>query len=119
MTQSPWPSLLKWIIKLNMVIWIFNGFIFAVLAISHWNPDLLYAYFSKVLFLETGIAFLIGGIIAFSSSALPTKAKEHIRQSEEHWSIETLRQGEKRANKYLLLAIVLFIQSILISLIGL
>ncbi len=71
------------------------------------------AYFSKVSFLETGITFLVGGIIAFSSSVLPSKAREYISKSEEHWSIDTLKTGEKRANKYLLLAIILFIQSII------
>ncbi len=96
-----------------------NFIVFAILFFSNWT-GLLTAYFSKALFLETGISFLIGGIIAFSSSALPTKTKEYISKSEEkqNWSIETLKQGEKRANKYILLAVVLFIQSIIISLFG-
>ena len=118
MAQSPW-TLLRWIIEINIIIWVINCLVFFILIVLHWNSGLLTAYFSKALFLETGLAFLIGGVLAFSSSALPTKAKGYIRQSEEHWSIETLRQGEKRANKYLALAVVLFFQSILISLIGL
>jgi hypothetical protein len=118
MTQSQWPSLLKWMIKLNILLWIINCSVFTVLAVSNWNTWLLNAYFSKALFLETGLAFLIGGILAFSSSALQTKAKEYISKSEEHWSIETLRHGEKRANKFLLLAVALFLESILVSLIG-
>jgi hypothetical protein len=118
MAQSPWPSILKWTIKLNILIWIVNCAVFAILVVSNWNSGLLIAYFSKTLLLETGLALLIGGILAFSSSALQTKAKEYISKSEEHWSIETLRHGEKRANKFLLLAVALFIESVIVSLVG-
>jgi hypothetical protein len=79
---------------------------------------LLPAYFSKVSFFETGITLLIGGILAFSSSVLPSKAREYVSKSEDHWSIDTLKIGEKKANKYLLLAIILFIQSLIISILG-
>jgi hypothetical protein len=119
MTQSSWQLLLKWIVKLNIVIWIVNCFVFVALAASHLNSGFLYYYFSKVLFFETGIAFLIGGILAFSSSALTSKTKEYISKSPENWSIQMLKQGEKRANKCLILAIVLLAQSILFSLLGL
>jgi hypothetical protein len=119
MTQSSWQLHLKWIVKLNIVIWIVNCLVFVALTLLHFNAGFLSYYFSKVLFLETGIAFLTGGIIAFSSSALPSKTREYISKSTENWSIETLKQGEKRANKYFILAVVLLTQSILLSLIGL
>jgi len=109
--------LLKWLIKLNVIIWGINFLIFVLLALTN-HGALLPTYFSKVLFLETGLAFLVGGIIAFSSSVLPSKTREYISKSDEHWSIDTLKSGEKRANKYLLLAIILFIQSIIISIFG-
>ena len=92
--------------------------IFVLLVFADHNAALLQAYFTKALFLETGITFLIGGLLAFSSSVLPSKAREIVSKSEEQWSIDTLKTGEKRANKYLLLAIVLFIQSIIISILG-
>ena len=111
-------ALLKWLTKLNVAIWIVNFLVFALIVLSDLNDGLLFLYFSKVLFLEAGIFFVIGGIVAFSSSALSAKVKEHISKSEQSWSIENLRQGEKRANKYLILAIALFVQSIIVSLAG-
>jgi hypothetical protein len=75
-------------------------------------------YFSKITLLETGIAFLIGGAIAFSGSIFPSKAKEHVLKSDEKWSIERLRESEKRANKYIFLAVFLFVESIIISFLG-
>ncbi|MGD0450486.1 MAG: hypothetical protein ABSA79_05450 [Candidatus Bathyarchaeia archaeon] len=118
MTKFVWHSLLKWEIKLNIIIWVANCLIFILLTLLDHNISLLTTYFSKASFLETGIAFLVGGILVFSSSALTSKAREYISKSEEHWSIDTLKIGEKRANKYLLLAIILFIESIIISILG-
>ena len=118
MTSFEVRSLLKWTIELNIIIWVANFLIFAMLVLAVHDAVLLQAYFTKALFLETGIAFLVGGLIAFSSSVLPSKAREIVSKSEEHWSIDILKAGEKRANKYLLLAIILFIQSIIISIIG-
>jgi hypothetical protein len=117
MTPFVGQSLLKWTIKLNIIIWAANCLIFVVLTLVNHNA-LLPAFFSKVSFFETGMTFLVGGIIAFSSSVLPSKAREYVSKKEEHWSIDTLKVGEKRANKYLLLAIILFIESILISVLG-
>ena len=111
-------SLLKWIIKLNITIWVANFLIFVILTFVDNNANFLPAYFSKASFLETGITFLVCGIIAFSSSVLPSKAREYVSKSEEHWSIDSLKVGEKRANKYLLLAVILFSQSIIISVFG-
>ncbi len=111
-------SLVKWEIKLNIVIWAVNFLTFVLLIFFDRNVSFLTAYFSKVLLLETGIAFLVGGILAFSSSALHSKTREQVLKTEEHWSIDTLKIGEKKANKYLLLAIILFIQSIIVSIFG-
>jgi hypothetical protein len=111
-------SILKWTIKLNIAIWAANFVIFTILTLTNHNTTFLQGYFSKILFFETGLAFLIGGVLAFSSSVLPSKAREYVSKSEEHWSIDTLKVGEKRANKYLLLAVILFSQSIIISIFG-
>jgi hypothetical protein len=118
MTPFAGHSLLKWTIKLNIIIWAVNFLIFVIITLAVHNAALLSAYFSKVSFLETGITFLVGGIIAFSSSVLPSKTREYVSKKEEHWSIDTLKVGEKRANKYLLLALILFLESILISFLG-
>lgn len=111
-------SLIKWTIKLNVIIWVANVIVFVILSLIDYNATVLQAFFTKALFLETGIIFLVGGILTFSSSVLPSKAREYISKSEEHWSIDTLKTAEKKANKYLLLAVILFIQSIIISFLG-
>ncbi len=76
------------------------------------------AFFSKITLLETGIALLIAGAVAFSGSVLPSKAKEYASKSNERWSIETLKKSEKRANKFIAMAIIIFSESLLISLFG-
>jgi len=105
-------------IKLNIVTWAANCLIFVILTLADHNSGILQSYFTKALFVETGITFLIGGLLAFSSAVLPSKVREIVSKSEEHWSIDTLKAGEKRANKYLLLAIIFFIESIIISILG-
>ena len=118
MTKLAWNALLKWEIKVNVIIWAANFLIFVILTSAVHNATLLSAYFSKVSFLETGLTLLVGGIIAFSSSVLPSKAREYISKKEERWSIDTLKVGEKRANKYLILAVIFFVESILVSVLG-
>jgi hypothetical protein len=103
-----------------LIIWAANGFLFAILVLGGSSLTNLASsgYFSKVTLLETGIAFLISGAIAFSGSILPSKAKEYVRKSDENWSIEKLRKSEKRANKYIFLAVFLFVESLIISFLG-
>ncbi|HUK84744.1 MAG TPA: hypothetical protein VLU95_02670 [Candidatus Acidoferrum sp.] len=118
MSRFAMNSLIKWTIKLNVIIWIANVIIFVILTLIDRNATVLQTFFTKASFLETGITLLVGGILTFSSSVLPSKAREYISKSEEHWSIDTLKIAEKKANKYLLLAVILFIQSIIISFLG-
>jgi hypothetical protein len=75
-------------------------------------------YFSKITLIETGVSFLVGGALAFSGSILSSKTKEYVLKSDEQWSIEKLRKSERKANKYIILAVILFVESILISFFG-
>lgn len=95
-----------------------NCLVFAGLALSHLNAGFLSYYFSKVLFLETGLALLVGGALAFLGSASTGKSRELINKNHEEWSIDKLRRCEKRANKYFMIAAIWFVQSILISFVG-
>lgn len=70
-------------------------------------------YYSKVLLLNSGIIFVIGGLIAMSSSIFPSKIREYIFHSKETWSPEEHKKSEAKANLYLILGILLFIESIL------
>jgi len=120
MTSLHWQKQLIWVLKANLIIWTANIFLFAILVFSGSEViNLAFSgYFSKITLLETGVSFLIGGAFAFSGSVLPSKAKEYALKSDERWSIEKLRKSEKRANKYIILAIIMLIESIIISFFG-
>ena len=109
-----------WILKGNLVVWFVNALLFVILVSSGYTLINLVSsgYFSKMTLLETGICFVAGGAIAFSGSVSSSKAKEYIHTSDEKWSIEKLRKNEKRANKYIALAILLFVESLIISFLG-
>jgi hypothetical protein len=120
MANSPWHMQTIWIIKGNLIVWIINGLIFTIFALSGNTVTNLVSssYFSKITLIETGVSFLVAGAFAFSGSVLPSKAKEYVLKSDEKWSMEKLRKSERTANKYILLAIIIFLESILISFFG-
>jgi len=120
MALSSWRTLLVWLLKATLIVWAFNALLLAVLSMSGYTFAnlIISGFLSKMLLLETGVAFLIGGAMAFSGSVLPSKAKEHLLKSEEKWSIEKLKKNEKTANKYIVLAVFLFVNSLIISILG-
>ncbi len=109
-----------WFLKGNLLIWFVNVLllVFLVLSGSAFSGLVSSGYFSKMILLETGILFLVGGAIAFSGSVSSSKTKEFIGKSNEQWSIEKLRKSEKRANKYIVLAILLFVEALIVSFLG-
>jgi hypothetical protein len=121
MTRPASQRYLIWFLKGNLVVWSINGVLFAILGFSGfgWSTLIGSGYFSKITFLETGAAFLVGGALAFSGSLLPNKAREQIlKTADEQWSMEKLRRSEKRANKYIIMALVLFVESLLVAFMG-
>jgi hypothetical protein len=121
MTRPALQMLLVWFLKGNLVVWAINGVLFAIMGLSgsSWVNLIASGYFSKITFLETGATFLVGGALAFSGSLLPSKAREQILKTDnEPWSMEKLRRGEKRANKYIMLALILFVESLLVAFMG-
>jgi hypothetical protein len=122
MSRSSSQMYLIWFLKGNLVVWVLNGVLFAVLGLSgfNWVNLIGSGYFSKITFLETGAVFLLGGALAFSGSILPSKAKEQIlKTTDEPWSMEKLRKSERKANKYIILALILFLESLLVASLGL
>jgi len=117
MSTSYWRKSFIWIIKANLIVWAINAVLFLILVFSgfKWANS---GYFSKITLLETGISFLVGGLLAFSGSVLPSKVKGQIRRSNEEWSIEKLRSSEKSANKYLILAVILFVECLIAAFLG-
>ena len=117
MADSYWRKSFIWILKANLVLWAINVVSFAVLFALGFNL-VNSGYFSKIALLETGVSFLVGGAMAFSGSALPSKAKDQVLRTNEDWSIDKLRSSEKRANKYLILAVILFVECLVASFLG-
>jgi hypothetical protein len=115
--QTPLRPLLIWILKANLLVWITNALIFFVLYFSGHRLS-TGSYFSLVLLFETGIFLLVGGALAFSGAALQHKTKEQIFKLDDPWSIEKLKSSEKRANKYLMLAAILFVECLIVSVLG-
>jgi hypothetical protein len=114
MTNSSWQKSFIWILEANLIIWSINGLVFAILFFSS-VKSAVSGYFSIITLFETGLALLIGGALAFSGAALPNKMKGQIQKSDEQWSIEKLKSSEKRANKYLILAAVMFVECLIVS----
>jgi hypothetical protein len=109
-----WRSALIWMLKANLVVWAFNAIIFGIFYFSHVAFSAA-NYFTLITLLESGISLLIGGAIAVSGSALTRKVLEQPGKPNEPWSVEKLKKSEKKANKYLILAAVLFVQCLIIS----
>jgi hypothetical protein len=113
-----WRQPLIWILKANVIALVVD-LVFLALLVVLMNLDVFVlirdGYFPKMLLLEAGIVFLIGGVVAMSSSIFPSKVREHFLHSEEKWSIEKLRKGEKKANLYILTGILLFTESVVAS----
>jgi hypothetical protein len=120
MNPIVWKNLALWELKALALIWLINGIVvFALIFMGNAFQTLLAAtIFSKLALFESGITFLIGGIIAFSGSVSANKSKEVLLKSNEQWSIEKLKSSEKAANKYLLLALIILVVSIIISVLG-
>jgi predicted phage tail protein len=118
MTHSSLHVTSVWILKVNFVVWAINALLFAVFVLSGSSLTGLLSsgFFSKLALFETGIALIVGGALAFSGSVSANKTKEYTRRSNEKWSIDKLRNSEKKANKYILLALLIFVESLVVSL---
>ncbi len=120
MMARSWRQLSIWILKAHIVVWAID-FVFLAFLVLLLNFDFFVlmgtGYFSKMLLLEAGVVFLVGGAIAMSSSIFAGKVREHVLHSEEKWSVEKLRKGEKRADLFILAGILFFVESFLVALV--
>ena len=115
MKKPKWHSYSIWLLKAIIVTWTINGILLLILVLFNYS---LSGFFSKITFLETGVALLVGGTIAFLGSASASKNKKLINKTQEEWSIDNLKKNEKKANKYFIVAAIMFAQSILIAILG-
>jgi hypothetical protein len=108
-----------WELKANSALWLVNGVVsgifLVILGDFHSFPKF---FLSKLTLFETGAALIVGGVVAFSGSLFASKIRETISKNEEQWSLENLRSNEKKANQYLLLGLIVFVEAVVISFFG-
>jgi len=68
-----------------------------------------------LLFIEAGLVFLAGGFSVLFSTIFFTKVREHVFHSEERWSMDRYRHGEKGALPCILVRTMLFGESLLLA----
>lgn len=110
-----WLRSVTWALKVNLAFLIIDLLLLPFFSLFFEVSVLMLVkdgFFSTMLLLDSGIIFLVGGLIAFSSSIFPSKVKEHVFHSEEKWSQEKHRKSERKANLYILTGILLFLESI-------
>ena len=104
-----------WVLKINLAFLVVDLLLLPFLSLFLKVSVLALVkggFFSMILLLESGVIFLMGGLIAISSSIFPSKVKEHVFHSGEEWSQEKHKKSEKRANLYILTGAILFLESI-------
>ena len=110
-----WKRQITWILKANLVVLTLDFLILFLLSLFL-DADMITlvrgGFFPTVLLLDSGLLLLAGGLIAMAHSIFPSKIREYVFHSTEDWSQEKHKEGEKRANLYILAGIVLFLESL-------
>jgi len=110
-----WRPALIWVLRVNFIFLAID--LLLLLFLSMFLKVTIFmlvedGFFSLILLLNSGIIFLMGGIVAMSSSIFPSKVREHILHSDEKWSQEKHKKSEQKANLYILAGIFLFLESL-------
>ena len=112
---ADWLKSVIWALRVNFIIVIFDLILLAVWLLLQ-SADLIVPMrrdlFSVLLFLESALVFLAGGVVAMSGSIFPSKIREHFFRSKEEWSAEKHKKSEARANLYILAGVFLFFESL-------
>lgn len=112
---SNWQKSLLWVLRANAIIVVIDLVCLAVwllLQNANFVAPVRKDFFAVLLFLESALVFLAGGAVATSTSIFPSKIREHFFHSKEKWSPEKHKKSEARANLYILVGILLFLESI-------
>ncbi len=112
---ADWLKSVIWALRVNLIVLVFDLILLAVWLLLQ-GANLIVPmrrdFFSVLLFLESALVFLAGGVVAMSSSIFPSKIREHFFRSKEEWSAEKHKKGEARANLYILAGVFLFLESL-------
>lgn len=112
---SDWRKSLLWALRANAIIVVINLVILAVwllLQSANFVAPARKDFFAVLLLLESALVFLAGGAVAMSTSIFPSKIREYFFRSKEKWSPEKHKKSEARANLYILVGILLFLESV-------
>jgi len=71
----------------------------------------------SLLFLETGLMLLAGGATEMTSTASFSKIRESFLRSKENWTIDTYKKGRRKALLYIFIGLLLFAESIVLTLV--
>ena len=110
-----WRGAVTWVLKVNLFFLLINLVLLLVLSFFFEVAIFMLAedgVFSMLLLLDSGIIFLAGGLMSMASSIFFSKVRVHVFHSEEKWSQEEQKKRESKANLYILMGIVLFVESI-------
>lgn len=105
--------------KINGIILAINLLILAVIlliwgkSIENLDPT---SIIDNLLFLEAGLALLVGGATEVTSTASFSRIRETIFRTKENWTSETYRKGRQRALQYILIGALLTVESLLLAL---
>ena len=110
-----WRRSVSWVLKVNLAFLVIDLLLLPFLSLFFKVSVFTLVkdgFFSMMLLLDSGIIFLAGGLIAMSSSIFPSKVRKHVFHSDEEWSQEKHKKSEAKANLYILMGVVLFLESI-------
>ncbi len=112
---SNWQKSLLWVLRANAIIVAIDLVCLAVWLLLQ-NANLVAPvrkdFFAVLLLLESALVFLAAGAVAMSTSIFPSKVREYFFRSKEKWSSERHKKSEARANLYILVGILLFLESV-------
>ena len=106
---------LLWVLRANAIVVVIDLIVLAVwllLQSSNLVAPVRKDFFTVLLLLESALVFLAAGAMAMSTSIFPSKVREYFFRSKEKWSPEKHKKSEARANLYILVGILLFLESI-------
>ena len=106
-------------IKFNLLLVVINLVLsFVISVVTNTNLFLIIRnFFLTVLLIEAGVLFLIGGFTVYGGTIFVGKVRQYLFHSEKEWSPDIAQLAEKRAVSFFITAILLFFESIFLSLI--
>ena len=72
-------------------------------------------FFVTLQLIEAGLLFLVGGLISYGGTVFVTKVRQYLLRVDEEWTPQKATEAEKNALLWIVLAVILFTESIILS----